>query len=91
MHNSQGSPGDQSCPTGNSIPLSSIKQPGPEKRNNEKKHLRKDKRLSLTSILARRNIISNLHQNVHGCKRESRLAWMGSLIFGLMYHLGPKP
>lgn len=28
MHNSQGSPGDQICPTGNSTPLSSTKQPG---------------------------------------------------------------
>ena len=28
MHNSQGSPGDQICPTGNSTPLSSREQPG---------------------------------------------------------------
>lgn len=28
MHNSQGSPGDQICPTGNSAPLSSREQPG---------------------------------------------------------------
>lgn len=28
MHNSQGSPGDQTCPTGNSAPLSSREQPG---------------------------------------------------------------
>lgn len=28
MHNSQGSPGDQICPMGNSTPLSSTKQPG---------------------------------------------------------------
>ena len=37
MHNSQGSPGDQICPTGNSTPLSSREQPGGRERGREHK------------------------------------------------------
>ena len=37
MHNSQGSPGDQICPTGNSTPLSSREQPGGGQRGRKDK------------------------------------------------------